>query len=74
MLKIFSENNLKKIIYGLSILLAFTPAIYTAQTVYPYGITKTIIFRIIVSLMLGFYLLLISKDKTYLPKKNKTIL
>ncbi len=73
MLKYFSENFLTKAIYFLGICLAITPGIFDNQTIYPYIISKTIVFRIIVAIILFFYTLLILKNKEYLPSKNNLL-
>lgn len=73
MLKIFSENNLKKFIYFIVILIAFTPTVFSNQTIFPYVTSKMIALRILISLLIGSYLILISKSKEYLPKKSNVL-
>ncbi|MDD4784276.1 MAG: hypothetical protein WC483_06125 [Candidatus Paceibacterota bacterium] len=74
MLKYFSEKILRNIIYWLTILTAFTPGIYYTGLIFPYITAKIIIFRVIVAIMLFCYVLLILKDKKYLPPKNAILL
>ncbi len=74
MLKYFSEKILHNIIYWLTVLTAFTPGIYYTGLIFPYVTTKIIIFRIIVAIMLFCYVVLILKDKKYLPSKNSILL
>jgi hypothetical protein len=69
-LKYLSEKFLTKAIYFLTFALALTPGVYTNTVIYPYITAKTIVFRIIVSVMVFLYIALILKDKKYLPSKN----
>ncbi len=74
MIKYFSEKLLTNIIYWLALLTAFTPSIYSNNIIFPYITAKVIIFRVIVSIMFFCYVLLILKDKKYLPPANGIII
>jgi len=73
-LKYFSEKFLTKAIYFLTFILALTPGIYTKSVIYPYITAKTIAFRIIISIILFLYILLVLKNKKYLPSKNNLLI
>ncbi|MFA5230652.1 MAG: hypothetical protein WC422_04780 [Candidatus Paceibacterota bacterium] len=74
MLKHFSEKLFTNIIYWLTLLTAFTPAVYSNTVIFPYITAKIIIFRVLVAIMLFCYIVLILKDKKYLPSKNGILL
>lgn len=74
MIKYFSEKFLTKAIYFLTFVLALTPGMYTNSVIYPYVTAKTIAFRIIISIMLFLYIVLVLKNKKYLPSKNSIVI
>ena len=61
------------IFFGLSLIL-FLPLVVSPETVFPYVVGKSLWFRGIVYCIAGFYLILISSNKSYLPDKNFLIL
>ncbi|MAJ90290.1 MAG: hypothetical protein CMD08_03345 [Flavobacteriales bacterium] len=61
------------IFFGLSLIL-FLPLIVSPETVFPYVVGKSLWFRGIVYCVAGFYLILLTSNKSYLPDKNFLIL
>src|SRR3989344_6077758 len=51
-------------------LVAFVPLIIFSQYISPFHVGKVVIFRSIVEIMAVFYLILIWKDRSYLPPKH----
>ncbi len=49
---------------------AFVPLIIFSQFISPFHFGKTVVFRSIIEIMAVFYLILILKDRSYLPKKH----
>ncbi len=64
------ESLIKKALFVLAILALITPLIFSRDTYFPYIMSKIILFRIIVGVMLILYLMLVWKDRKYLPKFN----
>lgn len=63
-----STATLQKTIFVFAILTGISPMIVLTQSIFPFIIPKTIIFRVCVELMTIFYLLLIYRDKNFKPK------
>lgn len=61
------------IFFGLSLIL-FMPLVVSPETVFPYVVGKAFWFRGIIYFVAGFYLILLSVNKSYLPDKNFLIL
>ena len=61
------------IFFGISLIL-FMPLVVSPETVYPYVVGKSFWFKGIVYFIAGFYLVLISTNKSYLPDKSFLIL
>ena len=61
------------IFFGLSLIL-FMPLVVSPETVYPYVVGKSFWFKGIIYFIAGFYLVLISTNKSYLPDKSFLIL
>lgn len=74
LLKYFSEKFLTRAIYWLTFILALTPGIYINAVIYPYVTAKIIAFRIIMALIIFLYVVLILKNKEYLPSKNNLLI
>ncbi|MBX4211232.1 MAG: O-antigen ligase family protein [Candidatus Yanofskybacteria bacterium] len=64
------ESILARIIrYGVY-LIAFVPLIIFSQYISPFHFGKVVVFRSIVEILLVLYLLLIWRDRSYLPRKS----
>ncbi len=61
------------IFFGLSLIL-FMPLVVSPETVYPYVVGKSFWFRGIIYFIAGFYLILLSANRSYLPDKSFLIL
>ena len=61
------------IFFGLSLIL-FMPLVVSPETVFPYVVGKSMWFKGITYFISGFYLILITSNKSYLPDKNFLIL
>ncbi|MBA4715063.1 MAG: FKBP-type peptidyl-prolyl cis-trans isomerase [Dehalococcoidia bacterium] len=61
------------IFFGLSLIL-FMPLVVSPETVFPYVVGKTFWFKGIIYFIAGFYLILLSANKSYLPDKSFLIL
>ncbi|MBI2670055.1 MAG: O-antigen ligase family protein [Candidatus Yanofskybacteria bacterium] len=61
---------LTKILKYLIYIAAFVPLIIFSQFISPFHFGKVVVFRSLVEIMAVFYLILIWKDKKYLPKKH----
>lgn len=64
------EPQLAKWLRGLIYASAFIPLVIFAQFISPFHFGKVMVFRSIVQIMLGGYLLLIWRDRSYIPKSN----
>ena len=67
------EHTLAKILRYFVYACAFVPLIIFSDYISPFHFGKVVIFRSLVQLMLVFYLLLIWKERAYLPKFNAVI-
>ena len=67
------ESNLAKILRYLVYAAAFVPLIIFKDFVSPFHFGKVIIFRSIVEVMAVFYLLLIWRERSYLPKMTQIV-
>jgi len=61
------------IFFGLSLIL-FMPLVVSPETVFPYVVGKSMWFRGITYFISGFYLILLTSNRSYLPNKNFMIL
>jgi len=61
------------IFFGLSLIL-FMPLVVSPETVFPYVVGKSLWFRGIVYFISGFYLILLSANRSYIPNKSFLIL
>ncbi|MAR57678.1 MAG: hypothetical protein CMP44_01505, partial [Rickettsiales bacterium] len=61
------------IFFGLSLIL-FMPLVVSPETVFPYVVGKSMWFRGITYFISGFYLILLTSNRSYLPDKNFMIL
>ena len=72
--RIFIDKYFPNLIFfGISLIL-FMPLVVSPETVYPYVVGKSFWFKGIVYFIAGFYLVLISTNKSYLPDKSFLIL
>ncbi len=65
------EHILAKIVRYLIYAAAFVPLIIFADYISPFHFGKVVVFRSLIYILLVFYVLLIMKDRTYLPKMTK---
>ncbi len=61
------------IFFGLSLIL-FMPLVVSPETVFPYVVGKSLWFRGILYFISGFYLILLSANRSYIPNKSFLIL
>ena len=61
---------LAKILQWMVYIVAFVPLVIFSQYISPFHFGKVVIFRSIVEIMAVFYLILIWKDRSYLPPKH----
>jgi len=64
-------NFCKSIIISLAIICSFSLLFCDTLSIFPLVLPKTILFRILVEIMLIFYLILIFYQKEFLPKWTK---
>ena len=72
-LNMFKETALAKVLKALIYSTAFVPLIIFSQYMSPFHFGKVVIFRSIVELMFVVYLLLVWKDRSYLPRMSKIV-
>lgn len=69
--QVIKESNLVKFLrFGLY-LAAFVPLVIFKDFISPFHFGKVVVFRSIVEILAVFYLVLVWKDKSYLPRKDK---
>lgn len=69
-MNINKEPKLALILRWFTYACAFVPLIIFSNYISPFHFGKVIIFRSLVEIMLAFYILLIWRDRSYLPKAN----
>ena len=65
------ESVLAKILTWLTYAAAFVPLIIFKDYISPFHFGKVVVFRSLVEIMAVFYILLIWKNRTYLPKMTR---
>ena len=61
------------IFFGLSLIL-FMPLVVSPETVFPYVVGKSLWFKGIIYCIAGFYLILLTSNRSYIPDKSFLIL
>lgn len=65
------EKNLLTIIkWGIYLILALTPLLIFSSLIFPYITSKTIFFRMVIDIVMPFFLFLIIKYPAYRPRKS----
>lgn len=65
------EPNLAKLLRFGIYLTAFVPLIIFSDFISPFHFGKVVVFRSLIEILAVFYLVLVLKDKSYLPQKDK---